>query len=118
MSLAWDEIVPKGEPTGASATAVFLAWEKYRLLYNAILVAVSFVFASGQFGDVRLWVWLVEGAVAANVCYCVGPVAEGYLSLLGADRKTTRIVLLVAGTVLAMLLTALAVVGRVLALND
>jgi hypothetical protein len=112
MSLAWEEMVPKGGSTGESATGVFLAWEKYRLLYNAILAAETCLLASGEFGNIWFWVALIEGVVVANVCYCVGPVAEGYLSLLGANRKATRIVLFVSGTLLATLLTVLALVLR------
>ena len=45
------------------------------------------------------------GAVLANLCFCAGPCAEGYLVWIGTRRRATRVVIFVVGMILASLLT-------------
>lgn len=52
----------------------------------------------------KFTVFVIECAVAANVAFCAGHVVEGYVSLLGAPRKTTRYALFTLGTILAIVL--------------
>jgi hypothetical protein len=96
-----------------SARAVFLAWEKLRLAYNAILVGVVLAVFGCLFGwsvlaQEEVWEYLVAGAFLANVCFCVGPWAEGWLAVAGARRKDVRSALFVLGTLLACGLCCLA----------
>jgi hypothetical protein len=93
-----------------SARSVFLAWEKLRLVYNAVLVVFVLLIPRPFFDVLESLIFLAEGAFIANLCYCAGPVAEGYLALLGADRSRVRLVLFVLGTLLACALAAVAVV--------
>ena len=44
----------------------------------------------------------------ANLCFCAGPVMEGYLSALGHDRVGIRIGLFLLGLIVAVVLTILA----------
>ena len=84
-----------------SARAVFLAWEKLRLVYNGLLGIISLLFGVTKLGDLTFWEFLVGGALAVNVGFCLGPVAEGYLALMGAPRHIARWVIFVPGTLLS-----------------
>src|SRR4051812_17084832 len=111
MSVWVDDVPPAAKASGEEARAVFLAWEKLRVLYNAILVVESVGLGANQLGVPAFARLLLGGAIVANLCFCAGIVAEGYLSLLGVPRRGARPVLFVLGTSLAMLLTAVSVVG-------
>jgi hypothetical protein len=88
------------EPT---AREVFFAWEKLRLAYNAILTIVVL----GRIGSVALDFvpHLLEAAIMANICFCVGPVAEGYLCWLTLHRRAARYILFLFGLPLALFYT-------------
>ena len=73
------------EPT---AKQIFIAWEKLRLLYNGVLVMVV-VFVTGS-AAWDLIPNLIEAAIVANLCFCVGPVLEGYANCCGMRRRTAR----------------------------
>lgn len=107
------QVVPPDSPHRASADArsVFLAWERLRVVYNAVLVIETLVLALPLLTDQGFLVIAVEGAIAANLAFCAGPVAEGYLDLLALPRVPSRWVLMIAGTLLAMLGTLIVIVG-------
>lgn len=94
-------------PDTASAREVFVAWEKLRVIYNAVLVAI--VVTSATFGgtkfDAGFVGFLLGTAVAANVVYCACPVAEGYAALVGVPRRACRIVLFTLGLLVGGCLT-------------
>jgi hypothetical protein len=78
---------------------VIVTWEKLRLLYNAIGFAPTFLIAVSSrvsFGE------LAGCVVLANVCFCMGPVADCYLTWFGFRRKVVTIALfvLITGTML------------------
>jgi hypothetical protein len=101
---------PERADTGAtfSVKAIFRAWERLRLVYNAVLVLVVLLFLSEKREvEPAFWLFLVCQAVAANLCFFAGPLAEWYLGWLGYRSRATRWVLFGAGLVLAV---ALAVV--------
>jgi hypothetical protein len=100
--------VTPAPPVGDTARAVFLAWERLRLVYNATLVLIVLYIAGHNLGNFEFRVFVLEAAVAANLCFCAGPVAEGYLSLLGANRRVVRWLLFIPGTLLGCLLTVAA----------
>lgn len=94
-----------GPAADESARAVFLAWERLRLWYNAALAAlVVLLVPRGDWADPRFPRFLAAAAFGANLCFCLGPVAEGYLSLLGVNRRTARGVVFVPGLLFALLL--------------
>jgi hypothetical protein len=87
---------------------VFYDWERLRLVYNAILLGI--VLCSMTFFVVsRPLLWhphyyafeLLGYAILANVCFCVGPVAEGYLCWFGLDRHRARWIVFLVGTFIA-----------------
>ncbi|MCI0642428.1 MAG: hypothetical protein L0Y72_31045 [Gemmataceae bacterium] len=86
-----------------TARNVFAVWELLRLGYNAILI-VTVVALLGLMTSIRMLPALLEGALIANVCFCVGPVAEGYLVLLGVHRRIARALLFTAGSLLSVCL--------------
>jgi hypothetical protein len=91
-----------------SARDNFLAWEKLRLAYNAVLAIFALLVGWPRLSDGDFQVHLFEGALFANLCFCVGPWVEGYLILLfGLPRKDFRAVLFLLGTLLAVLLAGL-----------
>src|ERR1700677_2517035 len=89
-----------------SADDAFLAWEKMRLAYNVILVGVVLMNCAcfsrwSLFQNLSCWWYLACCVVAANVCFCVGPWIEGWLSIAGADRHLVRWLLFLPGVILA-----------------
>lgn len=108
------ENFPSAEDTSAdSATAVFLAWEKLRVVYNLALVLVTLLVGSVGFYAGSFWATAVVGAIIANICYCLGPCLEGYLALIGWPRRETRQFLFLVGTLLAAFLAAAATFSSV-----
>lgn len=98
----------------------FLArWERMRVVYNVVL-AVMVLLCSGigswrAFLDPTYWELLIAGAFGANVCYCVGPVAEAYLRWLGVRGRSLGLILFGAGLLVSVPLTFFLVVGYLLA---
>ena len=94
-----------------SARAVFLAWEGLRIAYNAILIFLTLALATafGVVIDALFWQRVLPGALVANVCFCVGPCAEGYLAMMGADRRLARGFFFLTGLSLTSLLAIVVV---------
>lgn len=93
--------------------AVFWRWEKYRLAYNAILLAETLLALTTRraLTNWRFLDALAGLAIIANVCFCAGPVLHGYLWRLGLRGRWVGLAILIAGTLLAMLLAAIALIG-------
>lgn len=85
-----------------SADSVFRHWEWLRLVYNGVLAIALIPWIHMLISEPKFTVFVIECAVAANVAFCAGHVVEGYVSLLGAPRKTTRYALFTLGTILAI----------------
>jgi hypothetical protein len=87
-----------------TAMSVFFGWERLRVVYNLILVGTVLPpgFVSGKILHPAFWVFALSEAVGANVCFCAGPVAEGYLCWFGLPRLPVRCALFVIGTMLAV----------------
>ena len=81
-----------------SARTVFLAWERLRLIFNAVLTITVLALGSSFLADRACWRPLVYGAILVNICFCMGPVGEGYLSLIGIERRIGRWAVFVIGT--------------------
>ena len=104
------------------AKSTFLAWEKLRIFYIAILaifcivciLVVSSVQANTMAGLSRSWVELlfalIGGAVFANVCFFAGPIVETYAYWLGASAGWLRISLFAIGTIFTSVLAYLSIV--------
>jgi hypothetical protein len=88
------------EPT---ARDVFLAWEKLRLLYNALLTLLVFALMGESVFD--FLPNLLEVAILANLIFCAGPVAEHYLSRLTMPRLLARLLVFFLACTLAVVAT-------------
>jgi hypothetical protein len=110
---------PAPPPADHSARAAFLAWERLRLAYNAALGTVVLLTA-GADGSAADFPWfLAYAAFGANLCFCLGPVAEGYLVLLfRADRRAARWLVFVPGLLLACAMAAVSMTCWRLLLPD
>ena len=103
-------------PAPSGMRRIFRAWEKLRVVYVVVLgiAAVGTMVATGQvdrWADPVLWGWFAIYALVANVLYLAGPAFESYLDWLGWRPRGLRVVLFLAGTLLAMGLTGGTVYG-------
>ena len=95
-------------------------WEKYRLIYNGILVvetvllAVLFLLFFGM-PSIELPVVVVLGAVACNFFFLLGPVLDGYCQwIFKSKNRVFGQVVLVLGTLFSALLAFGTVLGTFL----
>jgi hypothetical protein len=67
---------------------VILRWEKWRIGYNLMLLAEGLWLLREHLAAAFTQFWLPMGlfAIAANVCYCLGPWLEISLRVLGGLR--------------------------------
>jgi hypothetical protein len=88
----------------SDAMAVFFAWEKLRIVYNLLLMGVvlSLGLAAGKNHNIAFWVNMACQGFMANVCFCAGPVAEGYLCWIGCERRVARWILFLGGLLLSV----------------
>lgn len=104
----------------ADARPIFLRWEKLRLLYNLIVGVVGLLAIAPHVIDrinpdflpgpamppLLLVLGMASYALAANVCYFVGPALETYLAWLGLKIRHLTAALFVAGALFSVALTA------------
>lgn len=97
----------------ASARAVFLRWERWRIGYNLVLATlVIFLAVTGGDADSdwrRFTAECLLGALVANVCYFAGPALEAYFQWLGFRHPIFGPLLFATGLLLSMALATLTV---------
>ena len=85
---------------------VLAAWERLRLVYNLVLIGVVVLFgwlhSFRGLTDPVYWLFLLGGAFAANVFFCVGPCVEFYIGPLWTNRRRGRLILFALGLALAL----------------
>ena len=98
--------------------AIAKKWEKYRLIYNGILVVETVVLTllvllfSGILSSIELPVLAVFGAIASNFFFLLGPVLDGYFQWIFNSRNSVfGLVVLVLGTLFSAVLAAGTVTG-------
>ena len=95
-------------------------WEKYRLIYNGILVVETVVFTvlfllGGMRPSIELPVAVVLGAVACNFFFLLGPVLDGYYQwIFKSQNRVFGLIVLVLGTLFSALLAFGTVLGTFL----
>jgi hypothetical protein len=104
------EIVPPGDRRGAGALkAAVRQWEKLRIAYNVCLIIVALLASFpviSSIGVVPYGIFFVLYLIAANVCYCLGPLGEVYISVFTpVPMRRLRLPIFIAGTVGSLLLT-------------
>lgn len=88
------------------AKTVFIAWEKLRLVYIAVLASTTFLLVGfSGIANVSLMISIAVGAFFANAFYFAGPTVDTYIRWLGYRRAWPRWVLFVGGTMLSIVLT-------------
>lgn len=90
---------------------ILLGWEKRRLVYNGLLVAITVALCTqlnlwGQLGREFFEFNLLVLALAANLLYLMGPAMECYLTHRGRDCFWIRRGMFWGGTLLSMAMTA------------
>jgi len=91
---------------------IFISWEKLRLFYNLILLAVFILItvssyllsdiASPEMPISRLLVQCAILALAANLFYFAGPLLDGYLTWLEVRFKYQRHFIFIAGLLISV----------------
>ena len=83
---------------------IFRSWEFLRIVYNAILFVLSILMIWDLWPKVLVIPVLMNAtlaAIAANICFFLGPITESYLNWLGWKPKKLRSVLFVLGMILS-----------------
>ena len=92
-------------------------WEKYRLIYNGILVCetillTALLLLTGTLPTIGLPVAAVLGAIACNFFFLLGPVLDGYFQWIFKSRNQVfGLIVLVLGTLFSAVLAAATVLG-------
>ena len=97
------ELPPPG-PNLDSADEVFRRWEQLRIVYNLVLGLAMIPFLKQFLDQPQFTMQVLEGAVGANLCFCAGPVVEGYAAMIGLPRRPTRWVIFAGGLLLSLAL--------------
>ena len=95
------------ETLNAVARRTFWAWEKLRLIYNAILFAVTGLVCWLEpilISHEDFWLGLIPEAIVANLCFFCAPILESYVCWLGFRWSWLRPSLFILGTLLASVL--------------
>jgi hypothetical protein len=102
-----------GPSPEATYLGLFLTWEKLRLVYNSVLAVETMTLLQmfpPKRANLTTLALLAFACVAANVCFCVGPVLNGYAHWMGFRHPAVRTGLFIAGMLLAFFLAALVVI--------
>jgi hypothetical protein len=90
---------------------VLVRWEKFRLLYNGLLVfavvGATAALHPSYLGNEGFWGECVITGLIANIFFCLGPLVDAWLLALGRFHAAVGIVLFTAGTVLSFLLAVI-----------
>ena len=103
--------MPTEPANPASARAVFIAWEQLRVVFNLALIALVVILGREFWRVPGFLRYITKAGVVANVCYCSGPVLEGYLALAGVPRRAVRVSLFGGGLLVACWLSAIVVIA-------
>ncbi|MHC5021061.1 MAG: hypothetical protein ACYTGX_13310 [Planctomycetota bacterium] len=110
-----EPVLPAEPAAEETAHQVWLAWEKLRVIYNVILLLETTVLAGKMFTTPRGLGFLVGAAIGANLCFCAGPVLEGYLRVLQMPRRIARWLLFIGGCIIAVVVAFLAILSEAFA---
>lgn len=90
-------------------------WERLRIVYNAAIVCwVVYMVSASQpalFQSFAFWATCLVGAVFANLCFFLGPLAEAYFHWIDFNHRSIRWALLLIGTQLTAILAGGVLLG-------
>jgi len=93
---------------------LFVCWEKLRIYYNLIGALPALLIVAVR-RDAEAAVTVILGGLGANLCFCLGPLVNGYLLWIGVRDRAVTYILFAAGSGLMLLLAggvASVVLGR------
>ena len=112
-------VEPERRSLDAIAKSVFLAWEKLRIAYIAILAAITLLMIGATGSLSRLAVLgIVVAAIGANILYLAGPIVETYIRWLGYQRPWPRWFLFICGTLLSVVIAVVFLATELLPNQD
>lgn len=92
----------------------FLHWEKLRIIYNMVLVALTCIATFGLKPELALdpgfWLLAIGAGLAANVCFFAGPLSESYIRWLGYRSAVLTYGLFGAGMAFSSAVTLVAAI--------
>lgn len=104
-----------GNPSVVDFGEIIGRWERLRVVYNTVLIALVMLLVigmfPGRFAVPRFWVEVCFGAIIANVCFMAGPTIEGYCRFLKLWANAMRPLLFLAGTCFAAILAVACVLS-------
>lgn len=83
-------------------------WEVGRIIFNLILLAIGLTLSYPLISEWGIKMYLIEVvlyALAANLCFCIGPLVEIYLFAFAFKLGKWRYLLLVLGLLFSMFVT-------------
>lgn len=103
-SLASEEAADSGRPSKFEQLGrLMVTWEMLRMVYNLVgLVPTVLVVLVTQPPIIEV----AFCAFLANLCYCLGPLIDGYVTWFGFRHRAVTVILFVLGT-MSMLVLAL-----------
>ncbi len=109
MSMKRSPIEPADSPpvrTMLIARAVFIKWEKLRIVYNILLlVLLWFVVTPMTHRSVLnpfLLTYYLLGGLAANMCFFAGPLLESYLAWLKIQSPWITAAIFIGGVLVSV----------------
>lgn len=90
--------------------AAIIAWEKMRIPFNILLLALGLMWSwdlRDEFGGLVIyWFWAGVYGVALNACYSLGVLAEIYVGCFTSrSLAKARVMMFIAGTLVSIMLT-------------
>ncbi len=81
---------------------LFLSWERLRIVFNGVLVALTLLCGMASLADPKFWWTAMLGGFVTNVCFCVGPILDGYVTwLFGRRVRWVQVALFLIGQTFA-----------------
>lgn len=102
----------------ALAKRTFIAWEKLRVVFVALLVVetVALIGPLLLFNP-QIAFMVIHGAIVVNLFYFAGPIVEILIRRLGYQRPWPRWFMFLSGTALSMIATAIIIFDEILPLK-
>jgi len=97
------------------ARRIFLAWERLRILYIALLALLTLILARTQLFDPDMLALIAGGAIVSNLFYFAGPIVETYITWLGYNGKRIRWLLFAGGTLMTAMVACLSIANTLAA---
>ncbi len=106
--------LPSEPSLGQIAKPVFIAWEKLRVVYVAVVGLFVVLLTGPQLLKLHTFVTIAGEAILANLCFFAGPCLETYVRWLGYRGRVVRWFLFILGTLFTLFLALMSLAGQLL----